>query len=259
MKHTKEVILVLILLFLTAQLMGFVIIKTYQTKPLPYDLQPPEIAPETSFIHIFIIILIATGIIFLLAKFKIAGLWKLWFFLSVLFILIIAFSAFLPQLIATILALIVAYFKIIKRDFFIHNMSEVFLYGGLAALFIPILNIFSASVLLILISIYDMIAVWKTKHMIKLAKFQAKLRIFAGLVIPYGNKAAILGGGDIGFPLLFAGTVYLSIGLKAIAIPICAAIALMLLFIYGKKDKFYPAMPYITAGCFAGYLITLLI
>lgn len=259
MKHTKEVVIVLLLLFLTAQLMGFIILKSYEVKPLPFDIQPPEVQPETSFIQIFIIILIATALILLLAKLQAVRLWKIWFFISVFFILTIAFSAFLPQAIATVLALVVTYFKQIKRDFFVHNISEVFLYGGLAALFVPILTVFSAIVLLLLISIYDMIAVWKTKHMIKLAKFQAKLKIFAGLVIPYGKKAAILGGGDIGFPLLFAGTVYLQVGLKAVLIPICAAVALFLLFMYGKKNRFYPAMPYITAGCLAGYLLTLLI
>ena len=259
MKHTKEVVIVLLLLFLTAQFMGFIILKSYEVKPLPFNIQPPEIAPQTSFIQIFLIILIATALVLLLARFRLAKLWKLWFFISVFFILTIALSAFMSQTIAAAIALIITYFKIIKRDFFIHNLSEVFLYGGLAALFVPILNVFSATILLLLISIYDMIAVWKTKHMIKLAKFQAKLKIFAGLVIPYGKKAAILGGGDIGFPLLFAGTVYLQVGLKAAIIPITAAISLLLLFTYGKKNKFYPAMPYITAGCLAGYLITLLI
>lgn len=259
MKHTKEVILILILLFLTAQLMGFIILKSYESKPLPYNIQPPQIQPNTSFIHIFVIIIIATAFFFLLAHIKAEKLWKIWFFISVLVILAISFSAFISSSAAFIIALLVTYIKIIKRDFLIHNLSEIFLYGGLAALFVPILNIFSASILLLLISIYDMISVWKTKHMIKLAQFQAKMKIFAGLLIPYGNKAAILGGGDIGFPLLFAGTVYLSIGFKAILIPICAAIALTLLFIFGQKNKFYPAMPYITAGCFAGYFLTLLI
>lgn len=251
--------MVLVLLFLTAQFMGILVTKIYQTKELPYNIQPPKISPQTSFIHIFLIVLIGTLLIFILAKFNATKLWKLWFFVSVFFILLISFSAFIPQVIALALSLIVSYLKIIKRNIFVHNISEVFLYGGLAALFVPILNMFSAAVLLLLISIYDMIAVWQTKHMIKLAKFQAKLKIFAGLFVPYGKKVAILGGGDIGFPLMFSAVAYLTLGPKALIIPITTAIALTLLFIYGKKNKFYPAMPYLTAGAFAGYLITLFI
>jgi hypothetical protein len=34
---------------------------------------------------------------------------------------------------------------------------------------------------------------------------------------------------------------------------------LSLLFVYAKKDKFYPAMPFITAGCNVGWLIVLLL
>jgi len=139
----------------------------------------------------------------------------------------------------------------------------------------------------IAISAYDMFAVWKSKHMITLAKFQAQSRAFAGFVIPYtktgkisgikgempkeiggkgGRKVAILGGGDIAFPLLFAGVVMdwliVSVGLAKGAamfqswiVSIFAAVALLLLFVKAGKDKFYPAMPFISAGCFAGLSI----
>ena len=81
-------------------------------------------------------------------------------------------------------------------------------------------------------------------------------------------KTAILGGGDIGFPLLFAGVVMkglmldnsLMVGfLKTLIIPVVVSIALFLLFVKGQKDKFYPAMPVLSAGCFIGYGILLLI
>ena len=105
-----------------------------------------------------------------------------------------------------------------------------------------------------------MYAVWKSKHMIKLAKFQTKLKTFAGLFIPYAkNKVALLGGGDIAFPLLFAGAVLLQKGLySSILVIIYSALALTLLFLFGKKKKFYPAMPFISLGCFIGYLISLI-
>ena len=73
-------------------------------------------------------------------------------------------------------------------------------------------------------------------------------------------KMAILGGGDLGFPLIFAGVVFKSVGLyQAMIIPVFAAIALLLLLLLGRKDRFYPAMPFISAGCFVGYVAVLLI
>lgn len=92
--------------------------------------------------------------------------------------------------------------------------------------------------MLLIISLYDYIAVRKTGHMIKLAKFQAKLKIFAGLLIPYGkNKEAILGGGDIGFPLIFAGVAMKTLGPKALIIPLFAAAALTFLFVKAEKKN----------------------
>ena len=140
------------------------------------------------------------------------------------------------------------------------NFTELFVYSGIAAIFAPIMNVFAASILLILISIYDAIAVWKTKHMIKMAKFQAKTKMFAGLVVPYakGKKQAILGGGDIGFTLLFSGVVLYNVGfLNALIVSLFTTISLFVLLYKSKKNKFYPAMPYLSVGCFIGYFISL--
>jgi len=177
----------------------------------------------------------------------------------------------------------------------IHNLTEIFLYGGLAAMLVPIMNLYSAFILLLVISIYDAIAVWQSKHMIKLAKFQSDSNVFAGLFVPYstGKKTkilmsapteekthdtkethhvakdvkgekqvvsrAILGGGDIAFPLIFAGVVMKTAGMKAYLIPPAVALALFLLLYYSKKGKFYPAMPFLSAGCLIGYILVALL
>jgi len=58
------------------------------------------------------------------------------------------------------------------------------------------------------------------------------------------------GGGDVVFPIILAGVVLHTLGLwQAVTISIGATIALGLLFHASKKGKFYPAMPFISAGC----------
>jgi len=47
--------------------------------------------------------------------------------------------------------------------------------------------------------------------------------------------------------------------LKIMIIPIMTSIALLILLLKSKKDRFYPAMPFLTAGCLAGYGILQLI
>lgn len=300
MKHTLKITLLLVSIFFITQVIGLAITNEYistkeyvdpETKEvskkviaekLPYNIERPKLRESTSYMWLLSAILVGTLLLLVLMKFKKTSLWKLWFFLAVFSTMSIAFSAFIDHTLAAILALTLALLKIYRPITIIQNLTEVFIYGGLAAIFVPIINIFAAFMLLILISIYDIIAVRHTKHMIKLAKFQTKSGIFAGLLIPYDGgekiaakkgvkktaRIAILGGGDIGFPLIFAGVAMKGLMLhnpeligflKAIIIPIFVSLALLYLLLMSKKDRFYPAMPYLTVGCILGYFTILLL
>ena len=279
MKHDLSITLILVFLFLISHFVGLFIIKNYlpTEKSLPLGIQKPEFNEKTSYIPIFISIIIATGIALILIKFSAFRIWKLWYLLSIFITLLVAFGAFIPQIFAVIFAIVFALLKSFKSNFIIHNFTEIFIYGGLAAIFVPVLSLISIIILLILISIYDIIAVWKTKHMVSLAKFQFKSKLFAGLSIPYSpsgekvkvkskiksekslERQAILGGGDIAFPLMFSGVMLKNFGfLPALVTSLTAGIALLALFLLAKKKKFYPAMPFITIGSLAGYFILLL-
>ena len=119
-----------------------------------------------------------------------------------------------------------------------------------------------------------MYAVWHSGIMQKMAKYQIqKVRVFSGFFIPYLGKkerdlisklkasklknkkikahVAILGGGDVIFPIILAGVVMRSLGIfQAIIISLGATLALAYLLYSSEKGKFYPAMPFISAGCF---------
>ena len=304
MKHTLKVTLALVLFFFLAQFTGLVIVNEYidhkktteakqiVMKPLPYGLERPEVKNQsTSFLYIITAILVGTGIMLLIAKANITIIWKLLFFVAVSVTLSVAFAAFLNVYIAGILAVAISILRLYKPNIIIHNLSEIFIYGGIASIMVNIFNLFAAFMLLILISIYDYISVFKTKQMIKLAKFQSKARVFAGLFIPYErdkmyvketiakseikripkpskSSVAVLGGGDIGFTLIFAGVVMkglmlketiLAGFLKTLIIPVFVSIALLILLVKGQENKFYPAMPVLSLGCFLGYLAIWLI
>ena len=295
MKHSLKITLFLLFIFLLAQFIGLGIIYKYidpvkssetgetEFQDLPVLGERPEVNEGLSFIHIMFVIIIGTIIMLALIKYKLTWVWKGWFLIAVLMTLIIAFSVLVRIEIAVALALILAVWKIFRPNVIIHNVTELFIYGGMAAIFVSWFNLLSASILLVLVSIYDAYAVWKSKHMITLAKSQAKAKVFAGLLIPYklgkgikkGMKAklvkrssekvrtAILGGGDIGFPLIFAGVVLKELGVwQSLLIPIFACLGLAVLLWFSEEKKFYPAMPFISAGCFLGlgivYLLSLL-
>lgn len=263
MKHNIKVTIVIAVLFFLAHFVGLFITNQFLDADLPYGIERPEIESSVSYIPLIIAIAIATGLALLLIKFGAMKIWKLWFVFATIYLLGIAFSAFFDSgYWAIALAIILGLLKFFRPSVIIHNFTELFVYSGIAAIFAPIMGILAASILLVLISIYDAIAVWKTKHMVKMAKFQAKSKMFAGFVIPYdkGKKTAILGGGDIGFTLLFSGVVLTQFGFyQALLVSFITMISLFLLLVYSKKDKFYPAMPYLSAGCFLGLLVSLLI
>ncbi len=294
MKHKAGVIVLMVLFFILAQIIGLFVVENYAEinngivswKELPslgpLEFERPEIEKDVSFIYIFLAILAGTFIFLILIRLKINILWKFWFFIAIFACLNISFSAFLPQTSAMALAVFLAGLKIFRPSVILHNLSELFIYGGLATIFVPLLSPLSAVVLLILISLYDMYAVWKSKHMIELAKFQMRSGTFAGIVFPYKKEkygkivakkeiktsqvkipvkiqTAVLGGGDLGFPLIFTGTMLPIYGWSVLIITLFASLGLVGLFIIGKKGKFYPAMPFISAGCFIGYGMLLLL
>ncbi len=275
MKHPPSTVAALLLLFLSAQLIGLFVLNSANLEEDPFPgIERPDVAPSQSYIFIGIAIIIGTALLLLIMKFRKFGLWKLWYFLSVFATLSVALNVFFPAILAGAAAFFAALWKVLRPNFIVHNLTELFIYSGLAVIFVPIMNISSAAILLLLISAYDMYAVWKSGHMVKMAKFQSSSRLFAGLAIPKSfshmpktvaavpvknastgdANVAILGGGDIGFPLIFAGVIMSQFGFaKALVIPAFAFLALAFLFAISKKGKFYPAMPFVSAGCFIGY------
>lgn len=302
MKHNMKVTLMLIGLFFISQIIGLTIISRYidytalregrlEFEPGPGGVERPEVSGLQLVVMITVAILLGTGLLLLIIKFKRIGLWKIWYSIAVIGTLYFAFGGFTSAVAALIISCLLAYFKIFRPNIFIHNFTEVLIYGGLAAIFVPIkaFTIPYAFAILIIISIYDIYAVWHSKHMVTLANFTTQSKVFAGLSVPYNISSgkisnvpasdlkatkktkvrnAILGGGDIGFPLIFAGVVFKTLVmsntflvgfLKALIIPVFATVALYILFIKGEKNKFYPAMPFLTAGCLAGYGVLYLV
>jgi presenilin-like A22 family membrane protease len=285
MKHNWKITLILLAFFLVAQFIGIAGMYNYidteksqqEGKTIFKDLptgERPQMDEKYSFIPITLAVLIGTIFLLLLIKYNLSWVWKIWFLLAVFLALTISFSAFINTKIALFLALTFSIWKIFRPNFYVHNLTELFIYGGLAIIFAPLFNLVSVIILLIIISIYDAYAVWKSKHMITMAKSQTKAKVFAGLLIPYSLKrakkktktklkkvkTAILGGGDIAFPLIFAGVILKEFGLwQSLIIPFFAGLGLLYLLLTGDNKKFYPAMPFISAGCFLGLGVIALI
>ena len=219
---------------------------------------------------------------------------RAWFFVVICLALGLTLNAVfsligipMPGIFALAIGVILGYFKVFKRNIILHNLTELLIYPGIAAVFASILNIFTLITLLILIAVYDVWAVWHSGVMQKMAKYQIdSVKVFGGFFIPYASKKikdkikflrqkyqnknipravikkhkikvnlAILGGGDIVFPIISAGVILKAWGLvPALTVVLFSFLALLYLFIFAKKKKFYPAMLYLSPGIILGIL-----
>ena len=299
MKHSLKITGILLGMFVLAQLIGLAVNYAYTpqistevisvgnvttivnitTYNLPYGVEPPEDnEPKMNFISILIAFVLAIGVMLLLMKFRAELLLRGWFFLVITFGIAVSINAALlsiqyAAILSFILGLILAYFKVFQRNIIVHNVTELLVYPGISAIFVPLLNIWTVVFLLVAISFYDMYAVWHSGFIQNMAKYQIKkVRVFSGFFIPYIKKEdralleklrkskdkskkikvniALLGGGDVVFPMILAGVVLQAWGLiPALIIILGAVLSLAYLFYISEKGKFYPAMPFISAGC----------
>lgn len=301
MKHEFRIIVLLVAFYMVAQVVGLGLVYTdakvessvTETGQVVVTVSHPETVlgarPDVyNFDAVLLVItsvIIGTGLVMVIVKLNKVSVWKGLFFFAVFSSITIAIGVLTNLYVALLAGLALTLLKFWKRNLVVHNATEVLIYSGIAVLFAPLFEPIWVILLLLAISGYDMFAVWKSKHMVKMAEFQIKADVFAGLSIPYRSKAgehephkkhgrvvkevrqAILGGGDVAFPMIFAASVMESlfrlgflgpiVFFKALAIPLVTAISLLGLLVYGKKGHYYPAMPFLTVGCLVGYGVLL--
>jgi presenilin-like A22 family membrane protease len=295
-------------MFILTQLIGLYVINFYISDgiTLPYGFDQRTGAEFTTgeyssfFISLAISFIIAIFVVFLLMRIKFLWFFRVWFFIVVSLALGLTFTIITtklnlvyPSFFALIIGLILAYIKIFRRNILVHNLTELLIYPGIAAIFVSILNIWTTIAVLILISIYDIWAVWHSGIMQKMAKFQMNdVGVFGGFLLPYASKEmkekirllklkyknskipekairkkgikvnlAILGGGDIVFPIIASGVMLKTMHnfYAPVIIIIFSSLALLYLLVTAEKRKSYPAMPYLTTGIFIGMLISWII
>lgn len=256
MKYSSTTLVILLSLYITALFFGLYVVDIYSSIELPYGIERPDIPSGYSVPYFIGSILLATVAFLILSKYSFNILLKIWYYLAIFLAITIALSAFTNEIFASLIAVIFILAKIFGENLWIHNFVEILIYAGIVPLFAPLFSVTGVIILVIVMGVYDFISVYKTKHMIKLAKGQQKTGIFAGLVIQYKDENAILGGGDIAFPLLFASVVNASLGILPALFSIYGAtLGLLSLIIVGKEKKYYPALPFISLGMFLGFLV----
>jgi len=241
------------------------------------NISPQPISPWQFLFYFFLATVFLLFIIYFFKFKKGKGLiLKLLFLLAIGFGDIFFFSLFLPDILNFLIVSILIFFLIKKPSLIVHNLAVVFAVAGVGAGVGIRLTPDMVILLLLIFSIYDFIAVYKTKHMVKMAKEMVKGQAILGLVIPQkisdfptylkevkpGGRFLILGAGDIVFPLILAVSLIPQGILNSLIVALFSLVGLFagfLIFISKKTRQPMPALPPIALFSIIGYLATRII
>ncbi|MBU0761417.1 MAG: hypothetical protein KKD39_00180 [Candidatus Altiarchaeota archaeon] len=148
-----------------------------------------------------------------------------------------------------------------KSELF-YDVVLVFTISGVGALLGSSLGLVPALVLVVIMSVYDFVAVFFTKHMVSLAKGAVEGGVPMMFAVPVGDRFMHLGAGDVALPLTLSVSVMASQGIiYAIPTALGGVIGIITLFSYiqNKKGATLPALPPIVGGQLIGYGLAILV
>lgn len=197
------------------------------------------------------------------------------FFLTVFFGLSLFLNIFLPLFFSIFIAayLVTLYF-ILARPIF-HNLVMLCSLVGVAIAVGLAASPIIIFILLLVFSLYDIVAVFITKHMIKMARGFFKIGLLPGFLLslnprsqfetgrgaPSGDKCSFLGSGDVVLPLLFVASLVNVKLIYAVGAGIgnILGFAILVFILWGRKREPLPALPPIVFGEVIGVLISYLL
>jgi len=248
------------------------IVQKVEEGEIPTPIENPEKAEAS--LEIFGMILFMTLIMLLLIKINLRFLIKALTYFVMLFGLMFTFWNILDFLGLPISLLLFSIYMI-KRNAIASNFMLLFVIPGIGSWLGSSLALIPSLILLLGLSIYDIISVFLTKHMVTLAEgvksFTTqpdtkgsehidlrKVRVEVPLMfsIPFENRVLGLGTGDLAIPVTFTISVLKEFSLlAAVLTAIGGMFGLLSLLIYlGKKENVVlPALPPIALGLLLGF------
>ena len=253
------IVLIFILTLLGSEIFTLMSLNVYGMLSLNYRTQVYSFSPYVELAYLLVGLAVITSIILLLIKYKLGRL-MFWMFVVVSFMIMLEFLSmlfiymfgnFAPDFLGiasisvylvTALAL-VYYYK--YAGIFGRNVVNVLMFLTVASILSLALGPIPSLILVGIIAVYDYISVFVTKHMVTLASNMGDNTFLGGITLmaKKAKKRVFLGGGDLVFPAILVDSLYVNYPpLAAAMVGAGAVIGLVLIMVFGKKNKVYPAM-----------------
>jgi len=301
-------IIVIILIFLIIQILGLYIGNKYIQLIDEQVLSQPEVIPGVSSespnvsYFLFIYMMVVTALILFIIKVKksvLRGLeafvifvpsWTITFPFLIPFPIQNMWNNFIEYMLSPLgsigyilffvlsldflFALILTVWKFLRPTIFSQNVAAIISGSGVGALLGMSLGIAPCIIFMMILSVYDFVSVFITKHMVSMAKAITERPMAFTIAAPHEFKKAKyvqtknakqkvhifqLGLGDIIIPLMFSVSIMNRFTIfNSIAAVIGSLIALIVLtMIITRKPMALPALPFVCTGALAGYIISL--
>lgn len=279
---------ILVALFIITQFLGLYVGSQYiqlinvgeVTRPFEgTPLGNPEAV--TTSLYLFGYIIASTVVILLIIRVRKSAIWVFeafivfvasWFTLDFLFPLDIGFLS-----LGFFLALALTAWKVLRPNIINQDIAAIMSGAFVGSALGVSLGVLPSIIFMLILSVYDFISVFITKHMVYMAKALTERPTSFTVAAPPNLKSISytpakksskkkvhifqLGVGDMVIPLMFSVSVLNNFKLiNAIGAIIGSTIALLaLIYFMSKKPQPLPALPFITFGTLAGFLISILI
>ena len=220
---------------------------------------------------------IGTAIVLGLIRISHGGWFLRIFFLFALFAgVMTTFGSFTSQTWALILSIILIFSYVLWPYVWLHDLVLILTLPSIAALIGVSLNPWAVVVLLMVMSVYDYVAVYKTKHMVKMAKAMITGRAIFAMIFPEhwhgfkfpvseahpGEGFMMLGAGDFVFPLIMASSTF-ALNFFApwlvLSFSLLGLLIMHLIFFSQKIRKPMPALPPLAIFSIIGFIIAVLV
>ena len=220
---------------------------------------------------------VGTAVILGLIRIMHGGLFLRIFFLLALFSgIFITMNIFLSNIWSLIFSLLLVVAYSFYPYVWFHNLVLILTLPGIAAVLGASITPYAAVILLIFMSVYDYIAVYKTEHMVKMAKAMIAGRAIFAMIYPehwhgfkvHLNKAhpgegfMMLGTGDFVFPIIMATSAFSISAVAAWTVLIISLLGLLLMhliFSLQKVRRPMPALPPLAAFAILGFVLAIIL
>lgn len=239
----------------------------------PFQIQQPTISLGQFFLFFFLV----TGVfLFSIRLFKVGAVWQFLFALALFSGAQVVFSLAMPDFWSIVFAIIFVTIRFVSPTVFWQNLTVAISIAGISSVFGLSLNPFSVVVILLVLSVYDYIAVYKTKHMVAMAQTMLNYHAILAFIIPEkftgwwddldkakpGQGYMVLGGGDVALPLIMIVSSSLLSLRHAVLVAFFVLLGLFVthvLFVTQTTRKPMPALPPMALFSIIGFLVSLIV